>query len=117
MSQDLLRPVLENRLHFSRELVGESTVDQAMIEGQREIGDRANRDGVVDDHRHLFYGADSQDGYLRLVDYRRRENTAEAAEIGYGERSALHFIGLELAGARARRQIHDGALQSYYVLL
>ncbi len=59
----------------------------------------------------------AQDGHLRLVDDGRRENAAEAAEIGDGERSALHFVGLELARAGARGQVHDGALQADHVLL
>ena len=46
-----------------------------------------------------------------------REQAAEAAEIGDGERAALHFVGLELARAGARGQIDDGALQAQHVLL
>ena len=51
----------------------------------------------------LLHRADAQDRHLRLIDDGRREHAAEAAEIGDGERSALHFVGLELARAGARR--------------
>ena len=41
----------------------------------------------------------------------------KTAEIGDGEGAALHFVGLELAGARAGGEVDDGALQTGHVLL
>jgi hypothetical protein len=48
-----------------------------------------------------------EDGHLRLFDDGGRKDTAEAAEIGDGERSALHLIGFELARTGARGQVLD----------
>src|ERR1700687_2794019 len=80
--QNLFAPVFEDRLHFGGELVGQRAVDQAVIEGQGEVAHRADGDGIVDHHRLLFDAAHAQDGYLRLVDHGRREDAAEAAEVG-----------------------------------
>ena len=61
--------------------------------------------------------ADAQDRHLRLVDDGRAEQRAEAAGVGDGERAALHLVGLELLGARARGQVGDRAAQAEHVLL
>src|SRR5580658_3645967 len=79
--------------------------------------DGANCDGVIYHYRSLIHSSDAQDGNLRLIDDRRADQAAEAAEIGDGERSAHHFIGLQLARTGARCQIYDGTLQAEHVLL
>src|SRR5271165_3020812 len=96
-SKDLLRPFLENRFYFGGELIAERSVDQPVIEGEREKGLGANCNGVVDHNGDLLDRADSKDGHLRLVDYRCCEDAAEASEVCDGEGAGLHFIGLELA--------------------
>src|SRR5258708_5640460 len=78
---DLFGPVFQRRFNFRCELVGQRAVDQPVIEGQRQIAHGSNGDRVLNDDRLFFHGADAQDGYLRLVDYRRREHAAETAEV------------------------------------
>src|SRR5580658_9685652 len=81
------------------------------------MADGTDRDGVVYHHRRLIHSADAYDCDLRLIDDRRTYQAAEAAEIGDGERSAHHFIGLQLARTGTRGQIDYGTLQAEYVLL
>src|ERR1700733_5080080 len=81
------------------------------------MADGANGDGVIYYYWSLIDGSDAQDGNLRLIDDGRANQAAEAAEIGNGESSAHHFIGLQLARTGARSQIYDGTLQAEHVLL
>ncbi len=103
--------------HFAGELIAKRAVDQAVIEGEREVALRTDGDGVVNDNGDLLDGADAEDRDLRLIDDRGGEDAAEAAEVGDGERAALDFVGLQLLGAGARCEIDDGALQAEHVLL
>src|SRR5262249_43253368 len=116
-SHHLFAPPFENGFHLGRELIGQSAVDQAMIERQREIAGGTDRDGVIDNHRLLHHAADPKDRNLGLIDHRSREDAAEAAEICERERAALHFIGPQLTRACASREIHDIPLQAHDVLL
>ena len=68
-----------------------------MIEGQRQVTHRADGDGVIEHHRNFLDRADAENRYLRLIDHGRGEHAAEAAEVGDGEGSRLHFIGAKLA--------------------
>src|SRR5579863_7275113 len=88
-----------------------------MIEGERQIGYGTDGNGVVNHHRLFLHGADAENGYLRLIDDRRSENTAEASEIRDGECPTLYFIRLQLARTRASGEIDDGTLQTQHVLL
>src|SRR5581483_3898396 len=115
--QNFFAPVFEDLFDFRHELVGEGAVDQAMVEAQREVADGADGDGVVDDDGRLVDGADSHDRDLRLVDHRRADQAAEAAEVRDGECPTLDFVGLELARTGELGEIHDGALQAEHVLL
>src|ERR1017187_731394 len=102
-SENLFGPAFQHLLDLRHELIGEGAIDQAMVEGEREMADAADGDGVVDHHGSLVDRADAHDGDLRLVDHRRAHQTAEAAEVGDGESPAGHLVGLELGGARAAR--------------
>src|SRR5581483_8165121 len=90
-------PSLQHRFHFRGELIGERAIDQAVIEGEREIAGGADGDSVVDDHGLLHHAARAEDRDLRLVDYGRCEDAAETTEVGNGERSDLDHIRPELA--------------------
>src|SRR5829696_275282 len=83
-----------------------------MIEGKRDVGTRADSDGVVDDLGALFDNADAEDTYLRLVDDGRSEEAAADAVIGDGECAALHLFRLQLLGARAGRKVVNGTRQT-----
>ena len=48
-----------------------------------------------------------EDGHLRLVDDRQAELRAELSGVGDGERAGVHFLGLQLLGARALGEIRD----------
>ena len=72
---------------------------------------------IVDDDRALLDGADAEDRHLRLVDDRHAELGAEDARVGDREGAAVHFLGLELLGARARREVGDAAAQAEQVAL
>src|SRR5580704_10699009 len=106
--ENVFRPVLQNRFHFSGKLIPQRAVDQPVIECQGEETLRAYPDGVVDHNRNLLDSADAQNRDLRLIDDRRGEDAAEGAEIGDGECAALNFIGLQLARAGSRGQVDDG---------
>jgi hypothetical protein len=115
--QGFFGPVLEDGFYFGHELVGQGAVDQAVVEAEREVADRADRDGVVDYYRGFVDRADADDRDLRLVDYGGADQATETAEVGDGECPADYFVGLELAGAGARGEVDDGALQAEDVLL
>src|SRR5262249_23333260 len=93
----VFRPAFEHLLHLGHELIGERSVDQTGVGAQRQVADGADGDSVVVDARSLGHGADAENRNLRLIDYWRTDKAAETAEIGNGERAALHFVGLELA--------------------
>src|SRR5579863_6878334 len=52
--KDFFRPVFQHRFYFGGELIAQCTVDQPVIERQRQIALRADGDGVVDDDRHFL---------------------------------------------------------------
>src|SRR5690349_2898628 len=83
--ENLLAPALQIGLHFAHKLVGNRAIHDAVVVGQREIHHGAHGDGVVDHHGTLLNGSNSQDGYVRLVDYRKPHEPAINAWIGDGE--------------------------------
>src|SRR6476469_8328962 len=96
---------LDRLLHESEELVCHRTVDHSMVERDREIGTRANRDGVFavstgNDFRTLLDRADAHDSDLWLIDDWRAHQRSEHARIGDRERTVLHFFGGELLRPR-----------------
>src|SRR5215471_12578438 len=113
----LFAPVLQHRFHFHGELISQRPVDQTVVEGQREIASGADRDGFVHHHRLLHDAPYAENRHLRLINYGRGEEAAEAAEIGDGESSALDLVWLQMAGAGARGQVCDVTLQTDDILL
>ena len=71
--------VLEVLLDVGHELIGHGPVDQPVIEAERQVRHRPDRDPVVDDDRPLLDRADAEDRDLRLVDDRHAELRAELA--------------------------------------
>src|SRR6476660_2756174 len=115
--EDIGRPALENSLYLLTKLIRQRTVDQPMVERQRQMCLGTNGNCIAfHDCGHFFDRPDSQDRDLWLIDHRCRKNTAEAAKIRNRKRAALHLIGLQLTRARAGRQIDDGSLQTGYIL-
>src|SRR5271163_4665487 len=91
-SQNLRRPVFENRFDLAGELIGQCAIDQAMVEGQRQISHRSNSNRVVNHYRLFLHSSNAENRYLRLIDDGRGEDTAEAAEICNRECPTLHFV-------------------------
>src|SRR5580700_982622 len=50
----LFRPPLDNRFHLRRKLIRQRPIDQAMIEGQRQVRDGPDRNRIVDHHRRFL---------------------------------------------------------------
>ena len=75
-------------LTFGRKLVGQRAVDQPMIEGQSEIA--IERMAIASSITTGVFSTvpDAENRHLRLIDHRRREHAAEAAEVGDRERAA-----------------------------
>src|SRR3984885_12597707 len=59
--QDGFGPVFEGVFYFVEKLVGDGAVDDAVVVAQGDIAHRADGDGVVDDDRALFDGAEAED--------------------------------------------------------
>ena len=68
-----------------------------MVEGGGQVHHAADGDGVIDDYGLFGDRAATENRNLRLIDHRRREERAEAAEVGDRERPAADFIGPQLA--------------------
>src|SRR5689334_18266454 len=91
-SENIGRPAFQNRLYLLAKLVRECSIYEAVIECEGQVSLRADSDGVPIDHcRYFLDGADSKNRHLRLVDHGGGKDTAEAAEVGDGERTALNL--------------------------
>ena len=112
MSGDRGIAVLQGLLDVGQELVGDRSVDDAMVVAERQVTHRPDRDRIVDDHRTLFDIADAEDRDLRLVDDRHSEQGTEHARVGNRECAAGHLFGFQLFRAGARRKIGDGAAEA-----
>src|ERR1700739_423347 len=73
MLQERLAPVFPRFFHLVQELMGDGAVDHAVIIAQRHITHGADGDGVVDDDRALFDGAEAENADVGLTDYRQSE--------------------------------------------
>ena len=86
-------------------------VDGAMVERLREHADGADRDrvalGRLDDDGLLAHAVGRQDRDLRLIDDRRRDQRAERARVRQRVGAAREVVGLQLAAARALRDVGD----------
>src|SRR5947209_15100976 len=110
-------PRLQNLFDVGEEALGVRAVNDAVVEGEGEVGHLADGYHVIalfggDDTRALLDCADAEDGDLRLVDDGRAEESAEDAGVRDGEGSARDLVGLELLGARALGQVVGGARES-----
>src|SRR5258707_10190754 len=78
-------PVFQRFLDLVEELMGDGAVYHAMVIAQRHVAHGADGDGVVDDHRPLFDGAEAEDADVRLADDRQRseEHTSELQSRQY----------------------------------
>src|ERR1035437_2603770 len=119
---DFFTPVFKSLLHDSHELVGHSTVDNAMVVAQGEMNDRTNGDGiraivVGDYHGLLGDAADAHDGHVRLIDDGQAEDGAKLAGVGDGEGCTFDVRRHELLCTGAFAEVGDAALQSEEVEL
>src|SRR6266545_2919170 len=103
---------LDPLLHVRHELIGDRAVDEPMVVAERQVAHELDGDHVVDDHHALLDRADTEDRDLWLVDDGQAELSAKVSWIGDGERAAVHFLGMELLGARPIGDVGDGARQT-----
>ena len=85
-------------------------VDDAVVDGQSDIGHRADKDRVLAtdfaDDDALFQLADAEDRRLpRVKDDWCGEQAALYAMVGYGEGAARHVCGGKVAGAGAGGEV------------
>src|SRR5581483_10600768 len=97
-------------LHERQELVRDRAVDQTVIEAQRQVRARADRDRILailalDHFWTLLDRADAHDRDLRLVNDGRAQQRPENAGVRDRERALFHFLGLEALGARPVREV------------
>src|SRR5579863_1070699 len=117
VSANLLTPNLQRLFHQSHKLVGNSTVDEAVVVAKGQVNDGANRDGIVaflvGDHEGLLGdSAHAHNGGVWLINNRQTKDSAELARIGDGEGGTFDVLGLELFIAGALAKIGDAALQA-----
>src|SRR5512138_2169116 len=77
---------LQVMFHIRHELVGDCTIDEAMVITEREVRHRPDSDRIVDDNRALLDRADTENRHLRLIDDRHAELRAKMAGVRNGER-------------------------------
>src|SRR5437867_11035545 len=82
-------------------------IDHAVVERARQVHHFPNRDLVVPDDRSLLDLVDAEDGDLRPVDDRRREDAAFLAQGGDREGGALDVLEGELLVPRGGREPVD----------
>src|SRR3954469_1363468 len=73
MLEDRFGPVFQSVFYFVEELVGDGAVNDAVIVAQGDVAHRADGDGVVDDDRAFFDGAEAEDADVGLADDRQAE--------------------------------------------
>src|SRR2546426_12776885 len=98
-SSDLFAPILQRFFHQSHELIGNGAVDETVIVAERQMHQRADRDGIIavavgDDNRSLRDPAHSHNGGVGLIDDGEPEDCAELSRIRDGERGPFYFVGL-----------------------
>ena len=76
-----------------------AAVDEAVVVGQGQVHHRPDHDLVVDDDRPLLDRVHAEDGALRRVQDRRRQQRAEDAAVGDREGAALQVVDGDLAVA------------------
>src|SRR5438309_3788702 len=99
------RRTLQTLLHPHQKRHRLSAVEEAMVVAERAIHDRTNLDFAGDRHRSLFNLVHAEDAGLRRIENRRRHQRAVNAAVRDGKGTALHFLDLERAIARAPSEI------------
>src|SRR5882757_677030 len=99
--------ILDRLLHLYEEGDGLFAVDEAVVVAQREIHHRADDDLAVDGDRTIVDRVHAEDGALRRVDDRRREERAEGAAVGDGEDATFEVGERDLAFAGALGGVGD----------
>src|ERR1041385_9247507 len=112
-----LRECFDCLLEKCQELVRDCTVDDAMIERDRKVRARSDRDDILPvrtcQHFRAFLDrSDPEYRDLRLIDDRWAQQRAKNSRIGDGERSFLHFFRCELLRASACSEIVQCASDS-----
>src|SRR6478735_2911496 len=107
------RRVFHDRGHVGEEPGALLPVDVSMVEGERELGDLAYDDLVVDHPGLLLDRAEAQDGRLTRVDDRSAGVDTEDPDVGDREAAAAHLgrLGLPLASRRGERVERAGELE------
>jgi hypothetical protein len=71
-----LGPIFQRVFYLVEELMGDGTVYDAMVVAERDVAHRADGDGIVNDDRTLFDGAEPEDTDVGLADDREAEESA-----------------------------------------
>ena len=87
-----------------------------MIEPERKISHRPDRNRIVDHNSAFLDGAHAKDCHLRLIDDWQPELGAEVAGVRDREGPALHVFGLQPLGTRAVGEVGNRAAQAQQVL-
>ena len=93
-------PALQPPNHVDAEGSGAGAVDDAVVEGDRDVPHLAHDDLAVSHDRARPDAVKPEDRDLRVVDQRRHEEAAELAGARDRERRVAQLVGLERAGAR-----------------
>ena len=84
---DFLGPVFQSFLDQSHELVGDRTIDDAMVVSEGEMDDGPDRNGIVsvfvgNDHGLFGDATDTHNCGVRLIDDGQTEDRSKLAGIG-----------------------------------
>jgi len=114
---DVFAPVFEGLFDNGHELIGDSSIDDAMVVTESQVDNGAYSDGIVaifvsDDEGLLGDAADAHDGGIGLIDDGQAEDGSELAGIGDGESGAFNIGGHEFLVAGALAEIGDAALEA-----
>src|SRR5690606_16413965 len=104
--------VLEDILDGDQELHRVLAVDDAVVVGQREVHHRPDHDFVVNGDWALLDLVHAEDRALRRIEDRRRNERAEYAAVGDGERTAGELLHGDAGFLRARAEVGDLGLDA-----
>src|SRR5690606_15247209 len=89
--------VLQQVPYRRQEKNGLAAVDETVIVRQGEVHHGSRHDLPVDHHRPLLDPVHPENGALRRIEYRRREERSEHAAVGDGEGTAGNLLDRERA--------------------
>ena len=103
--------VRQRVVNEGNETVTISTVDHAVVEGERNRQHQTRHELFTIPHRlHRGLG-NAEDSHFRRVHNRREVGSTQAADAGDGEATALHFARSQLTVTRFLRNSHQLARQ------